>query len=295
MLGKQYGRLDLRFLSAATTVADGTSVLLVRTVTDPLFAVVLCSASASPDLVATSMRRAHAARSALTRNHLSSHILEPLMEGRVQELSYAVLPFCEPLSESRVGWWLQRSRLRPRLLNWLRGAVENTLCDVNNDAVDRCFAKPLQHLSSLAFVGSNLRSAALKAMRRLDAGTWNPKYVIMHGDLWKGNVLIRKSTNSDSYQDWASRFVIIDWAGSEVKGHAIYDLIRLAESMKLAPNRLRQELAWHCHILDCRIEDAESYLLAALAHVEDASEYLPPERFADLANSCLATLRRALN
>lgn len=292
-LGFQYGRLQFSLLSAGNKVADGTTVLLLRNSVDKSLAVVMCSPPVSPYMVKRAMDREHQAKLSLGKS-TGSTILDPLAQGSVQGLSYAVLPYCHSLSESRSVWWIQRALLRPSIFDWLRRATQCTLRDVEPDAIERSFAAPLKYMESLKPVNEHLRQAASVAIGRLKDRAWVPKHVLMHGDLWKGNILIRPEDKILRWLNISDRFVITDWAGSEILGYAIYDLIRLAESMHLNITKLRQEVDQHCRLLECEPVDAKSHLLTALGHIAMNLEHFPIDRYAHLADSCYATLERTL-
>jgi hypothetical protein len=69
-----------------------------------------------------------------------------------------------------------------------------------------------------------------------------PNYVLMHGDFWKGNILIApKADFPAAGTRWNERFVIIDWPGSITQGYAMFDLIRLAQSFRLSSNALKRD------------------------------------------------------
>ncbi len=73
-----------------------------------------------------------------------------------------------------------------------------------------------------------------------------------------------------------------------------YDLIRLAESLDLVRSQLRQNVAAHCKILGCNLEDSHHYLITALAYIALHLEQFPLERFIEMAMSCLETLEKAV-
>ncbi|MCP4007852.1 MAG: phosphotransferase, partial [bacterium] len=211
---------EITRLCPAKDIADDTLKLLVRDSSGRSLAVVICSSSAVPGQVAKAMQRARDARSALG-TELGRHVLEPLFEGEFQGLSYAVLPHCDALSNSRIGWHLQRRRLRPTLLGWLRATASETLAQPDETLVQRDFVEPLRRLGRLDGWPGALRETALNAAARAAEEHWSPRYVLIHNDFWRGNVLL-DSTRSGP---WPERFVVIDWGGSRVRGHAIFDLI----------------------------------------------------------------------
>jgi hypothetical protein len=290
-LGSRYGPLHASPLSGGNMVADGTTVLLLRDDVQRPQAVVLCSAPIAPDMVQRAMQRAHQAKVALgERNGVL--ILDSLAQGSVRGLSYAVLPYCNSISESRIMRWGQRALLRPLMFDWLRRVVQSTVQGVERAAIEPAFCEPLRRLAALEMASDRLRAAATDACARLDSGAWQPRHVLMHGDLWQGNILIR--TAGRSAQRWRERAVVTDWAGSKVDGHAIYDLIRLAQSMRLPAKALQVELVQHCRMLGCEPADARSHLLAALGYIMMNLEHFPMERYLQMASSCLTTLDEAM-
>lgn len=291
-LSDQYGRLKLSFLYQAGAVTDGTTVLLLRDLAGQSRAVVLCSAPSSPGMVERAMNRARQAKEILGTT-IGAPILNSLLEGSVMGLSYAVLPYCKALSGYKPLWWIQRALLRRPIFDWLWHANERTVRDVDPAAVDQSFAEPLRRIvSQKPLLSDRLLAAAETAGERLLARKWTPRHVLMHGDFWKGNVLIRSADDAIEQKNWRDRFAIIDWPGSEVRGYAMFDLIRMAQSMRLSSRRLRNEMMRHCHLLQCEPVDAMSYLLAALGHIFMNLEKFPIDRYAHMAESCFETLAR---
>lgn len=292
-LGGLYGKLEVSLLSRNTAVADGTTVLLIRDSTGQPRAVALCSSPVSPRLVERAMDRARQAKAQLGAP-TGDRILDPLAEGSVQGISYAVLPYCNSLSKSRLVGPIQHAFLRPLIFDWLWCVSERTVRDVEPAAIDRSFSGPVRTMASLATVSDGVRAAAKQAAERLDAGVWTPRHVLMHGDLWIGNVLIRRASCDVEQRRWRDGFVVIDWAGSEIHGYALYDLVRFAISIRLNASSLRREVGRYCRLLRCEPTDARSYLVAALGHLANNLDRFPIDRYASMAESCLTTLERAL-
>jgi hypothetical protein len=276
-LGEPAGRLAISFLSRADHVEDGTTVLLIHDEGTP-FAVALCSAPAAPKMVRKAMLRAQLAKAALG-DRLGSAILTPLFEGEITGLTCAVLPYCRPLSSFRPACWLQRAFIRPRIVRWLRDCTERTAAQ--DDAAG--FKESLLYVRGLAYLPRSVRASADRAYERLAVGKWRPRHALMHGDLWKGNILLR-----------GRKFILIDWAGSAIQGYPIYDLVRLASSLRISHRALAREVSRHCAILGCAPEDARSYLLSALGHLGMNLEHFPRERYIRLVDSSIEILDRAL-
>lgn len=269
-------------------VKDETKKFLIKDNKNQKIAVALCSSPVSPKIIARGVESSCLAKQ-IVGSELGYHILGTLCEGEIGELSYAILPYCQPLSNSRLLWYAQRFLLRPSLFKWLTGITEATVTQVNSDAIEENFVLPLRHLVELELITDRVRAGALDTLERLAKGRWHPCHTLMHGDLWKGNVLIAPSSLGEN-RPWQERFVIIDWPGSMVKGYGIYDLIRLAQSFKLGKKQLREQVNAHCEILDCEFTDARCHLLAALSYRGMHLENFPVSRFAEMADSCLKTL-----
>ena len=285
-------RVDLRPLPF-TPRADAPAALRVNDSAGRPLAAILCSAPEAPGMVQRAMSRALQAR-ALLGTELGRPILEPLMQGRVRGLSYAVLPWCDSPSGLRPLWWLQRAALRPALLDWLQRAAAATLRTPAAEESEPRFAAPRRHVAALTAVDAPVRHAARQALERLARGVWQPRTVLMHGDLWRGNLLLRPAPGL-ARTNWGERLVLIDWAGADPQGHAFYDLVRLSRSLGLPPRALRAEVERHCAVLGCTPRDAMSSLLAALGQIGLALEHFPPAQYAHMARQCCATLDAALS
>jgi len=272
-------------LGGGEPVADATTKVLIRDCTQHPRAVLIVSAPAFPDLVARNQAAAEAARAGLGAD-LGSVIPEPQLSGDLDGRSYLLLPYFDPLSASRLRRMIQRRWLVPQLLEWLHRATRATLQVPTEVEVRRDFVHPLQSLASDDAIVATIRAAAKLAAARLETGSWAPRYVLTHDDLWVGNILLRGGSPLGRYRQqdrWP--FVIIDWAGARVRGHAMYDLVRLTKSMGLR-RRLTDELRSHCQILGCEVVDARGYLLAALGYLGMHLNQFPRERYVSTVASC---------
>ncbi len=264
-------------------VADQTYKYLVTSSEGKRLAVVLCSPGVSPDLIARGNRCAADAKRALGEE-LGRVVLEPLGDGEINGLSYVVLPYREPLSERRVAGWLQRRRVGPRVLDWLLGLTRQTMCDVSEADKHARFIRPLGELAESRDVSDAVRAAAERGLRRLEAGKWVPRFVLMHNDLWKGNILL----------DDAGGIVVIDWPGSMVDGYGIYDLVRLGDSFGLSDRALGEQVGAHCRVLGCEPVDAMSHLAAGLGYLLGNLDHFPMHLFVPLADRCVRRVGSAV-
>lgn len=287
----RYGDLRITELDRPKLVADAMQVFVLTDNALLPRAVLHCSPPQEPDAVQHAVQCARLVKSRLNAR-AGALVLDVLTQGRVAGLSYSVSPFCTGFSGKRPLNWLQRKLLTPHLFDWLLEVAACTLSTVEDDCKEQAFVQPLSRLAALEGVGSALRLHVARAMERLGSGAWQPKYVLMHGDLWKGNVLFRP--RAQSLEWWPNRAVIIDWAASQVSGYAIYDLVRLAESINLPASSLRRELERHCQLLQCELSDTRSYLVAALAYFLGHLGCFQLERYLELTEDCLETLDRAL-
>jgi aminoglycoside phosphotransferase (APT) family kinase protein len=273
-------------------LADSTAIYLARDATGAVLGAVLWSAAGAPEAVAQSMAKARAA-AALLPAEAASRVLQAQAEGRVGGRSFAVLPYCRPLSSFRPLSLLQRPTVRRVVLAWLREACGATAREPAPEAVETAFLRPLARLADAAAAGPAVRGLAREALARLEAGRWRPRHVLMHGDLWQGNLMVR-APDPAAPSPWSRRLCLIDWGGSQAQGYAMFDLVRAADALRVPPARLRAEVASHCRALGCEPADAASHLAAGLAHVHAHLGEFPLERFVAMAEACRATLARAM-
>ena len=292
-LGGRTGVGGVSLLCPLGSVADAVMKLLVRDAAGRRRAVVLCSPPVSPALVEGALARAREAQSTLGHS-LGAVILTPLAEGRVFGLSFAVLPYCKPLSDFSPLWRFQRALLRPAVFEWLWRITAHTVADVEPGNVDGRFVEPLRHVASLKAMSDPVRAAAGRAADGLDQGAWTPRFVLTHMDLWKGNILIDVTCARAAARRWCDRFVVIDWPAAQIHGYAMFDLIRLARSMQLSRRQLRTEMERHCRVLDCEPSHAPTHLLAALGHIGMCLEHFPLKRYVRMSEACYTTLQSVL-
>ncbi|MCC7145568.1 MAG: phosphotransferase [Phycisphaeraceae bacterium] len=281
----------LQTITPQTDVADASLKFLARARQGRPVAFVLCASAVSPGSVSRSLARMLEIQQLLGPD-LGRVILQPLAQGTVCDRSFAAMPLCQNVADFRPYWYLQRLSLRPAILCWLRKVTAHTLAPVPTDQLTNRFIHPLEHLSSLTQISPALRQAAADALSRLHAGSWQPRYVLAHNDLWAGNILLRKSVAPSCFIGGYPRLAVIDWGAAVVQGYAIYDLVRLGMALNCKGYRFQRQLRAHCRILECNARDAQSYLATALGHLSLNLGHVPFDRFQSLAHDCLAWLQR---
>ena len=265
--------LIVETIRETSQVPDGCAIYLV----DKRY-VLHISPKAFPEVAALEASAARAMNSAL--GAWGRYVLCSVGEGRIDQRSYCLTPLCVPLKAGRIMRLIERRRVGPEILTWLRGVTE---CgnDASEDFHEQCIAH-CRALAALTGFSSDLNAAIGQAFAR--ATTIPLRTVPMHGDLWMGNILRR-----------SGQLAIIDWQGSVVQGYAIFDLIRFAESCRLSARRLRGELEAHASLLRVSVEDTSTYLIAALAHIHAHLEAFPMPQFIAMAENCHRIWRDAFD
>lgn len=286
-----FGPLPMQKLpTGKIRAADGTLQILIRNSRGDPAAVALCSSSASPRLVDRGMSNAAAAKAALP-SELRAVILDPLFEGQMNGLTFAVLPHCRPLSSRRGFRRAQRWILRPAILGWLRQITQLTVSTPAPGQIDRSFLAPLVALTEHRQIPDRLREQASETLESLLREEWIPRHVLAHNDLWDGNILIDyQNATGRSHRSWKERFVVIDWPGAELKGYPLLDLMTCCRSFGLVGRQLRSEVAEHCHYLNCDLAHARHHLLTAIGRILTRIEHMPLKMFTRMADMNLQLL-----
>jgi hypothetical protein len=284
--GRAADRAELFELRSGTVVADSTRKFLLREPTRTPRAFLLCSVPAAPDMVRRYMQRARVAKRLLGQD-LGKRVLAPMLEGEVGGMSCAVLPYCNELSNFPPVWFFQRRNVVHTMLEWLGRVTRRTVRAVSTNDIEVRFFAPLQHIADMSSLDERIKNTARMAIKRL--GTeWRPRYVLMHGDFWKGNLLVQAKADVDSR--WADRLTVIDWPLSSEHGYGIYDLIRFARSLQVRRRTLQGEVYRHCETLECEPTDALCYLMAAVGHIGMHLEHFPIDRYVRMVTLCFLSL-----
>lgn len=280
---------DVAFLSQGLC-PDSTTNFVVLDKYGKQFAVILLSPSIEPDQVQRTLAKSEYLKGILGIP-LGNVIPSPLLQGEVAGRSFGILPYYSALRTNRLLSKYDNLRIRPYIYRWLLEVMHKTLTRPTNEEIETHFRTPLNHLLSLDLMAEPVKEAANKGLKRLELGDWIPQLSLMHGDLWRGNMMIlNRHINSGLSGKRPESFVIIDWAGAQQKGYGIYDMVRISESLDTFPSTLGKEVKAACHTLQCHLTDARAYLAAALGHLGMNLGHFPVERYLELSNRCMEKL-----
>jgi hypothetical protein len=295
LLAREIGELSETVGSAVGVVslgrlksgADNTTKFLLRMGRNRPVAVIIFSRHAAPDLVMRCVERARTIHAALGQA-AGEPVIRTLRSGYAGGRSYAIYPWYRdiPAGRLRFVWW--RRRLTRPVLDWLAQAVRATT-DASVDSVS-AFTVVLQHLARQTGIDENMRSCIHQALERLERGAWRPMHTIDHNDFWHGNLLLHR----DRTQCRRVRhpFVVIDWGGANLLGHGVFDLVRIAKSLRVTPRVLAVELRRHASLLSCEVHDLAGHLFASLGWLHQHLEHFPEEQFVKMSRNCHQTLLR---
>lgn len=265
--------IPVRTIRTTSSVADGSAIYIAA---DKY--VVQISPAEFPKAAEDARLATERARQRLGAE-LGSVILPILGHGEISSRSYSIFELCKPLSNNRFGKVIQRTLLRPRISEWLRKVAALPEASSNN-AADR-FRLNLMALAEHAASSQILRHAAENGLSVLNDG-FVPRFVPMHGDLWEGNIVLRKDGG----------YAVIDWAGSQMEGYGVYDLVRFSQAFRFSKRLLRKELFEHERLLGGH---ADLYLAAAIGHIVRNLGEFPLDRCIAMGESCFRTLEGARN
>ncbi len=276
------------------TLLDSKQTWILHDARGEAQAVAQLSSPLAPDMVVRGVMRAREIRRGLDA-FAAAPILEPFTTGAFEGASFAIWRFCQRVPNRATDWIARRAFERP-VLRWLRELARQTARPVAPHAIGEYVDRQLCTMATRTALSARARLAARTALKRLDSGQWRPMHVAMHGDLHAGNLLVDHSgaTGRDGLP-WRERLVAIDWCGANASGRPLFDLIRIAESMRMPHAVLAGELAAHCALLGGGVDDAVAHTAASLADLGANLECFPVDRYAELADQVLGRLDMALN
>lgn len=206
-------------------------------------------------------------------------MLPIIAAGRIGRESFLVFPRCTSLRTGLIWGRIDRANAAKKLIVWLREF--STITGEPTEESKRNFTNALTKIIEMPELSDEMRNAARAAASKIVNGELKPFHVPMHGDLWRGNVMIQEDGS----------LAVIDWGGSAAKGYGIFDLIRASQSFNLGLKRVRWELNWHRAHLGLGEAGPTIHLLSALGHFATKLGQFSKERFCLMANECYSTLR----
>jgi hypothetical protein len=252
-------------------ISDSTKKFRVNVSTGPGFFLIM-SGAGNPQLMSRAVDNIKKISTQLSPK-LSEYILQPVLAGTDQGLTYAMWPAKRPFPlEGRVKRFIARRRYAGGVLDWSDAVTHETLRDGSSST----FLSNLQTIYDEEEFPLPMRKAALLAQERLSSNVWSPKHCIHHGDFWIGNVLL--PTSSDRPQ-----FYVIDWAGMQTDGYPFLDLARMLISMRCPPRVCRDRIKKMCGNVECDDQDIIPYVLSAVGHIGQNLEQFPPDLYRAMA------------
>lgn len=277
IVSQQLGyKVTLTSLRRQGEVADATELFIARAGTKRHF--VHVSPAKFPPAVSNACLKAKAFAVAVG-SPIDRAVLLPIAEGECGQRSLAVFPFVRPFALNGARFRIERLIFAPAVLRWLHKIATLSQTGANRSELAATYTANLDALLGAPGIYPGLAKASARAIEKMNSNKFLPRAVPMHGDLWLGNLLRHARRNRLD-------FVIIDWGGSLVQGFPVFDLVRLAISLRFSPQRLRRELTRHANALGCSLIDTQVYLLAALGHFARHRGEMPIEAFNDMAWNC---------
>lgn len=270
------GKIEL--LALERKVSDAADKFVVFDLSGAPTLVVILASLKDPTSVREGAELAILARSHLGTD-LGSCVLVPLEVGESEGVSFSITRYCLPRNR-----WVRRWE-QDKVFEWLGQVAYYTAVDPLPEEIEVKFVQPLQALSKFEDLPLDVRNAAKEALTQLQSNSWHPRLMLAHNDLWSGNFLKALPENE---HEWP--FSIIDWAGSEIAGHGIYDLVRLAIDINISPSKCAKQLLIHCDALKCQPLQAKYYLLSALGNLAENLGHWQVDRFVGTTISCLEYL-----
>ena len=260
----------IKLLAPPKTLADDTTKLLLTDHNERPLAVMICGITEFTNLAFRNTERANQVREKLHGDE-KLVVLEPLDFGYTDDINYAVWPYVKPLSNHTPFFQIQKIAMRGKILPWLRNATQQTIETPSSEELYTSFISPLTKLTAEPELDSIVKSKIENILKRIESENWKPLFSLAHNDLWIGNVL---NATNNKY-----RISVIDWAGAQVKGKSIFDLVKICMDLKVTGKKYSSEISQTCKILDCSIEDADSYLLSSMATLFQNLEHFPKDRY----------------
>lgn len=268
--------IPMQVCSDGQAVADSPSRCLVVDQRGRSVGVLFLSNPTSPLLMHRAIQRSRSAREILGR-HLKSVVLQPILEGEYDGLSYVMWPRHRILSSRRLLRHVQTRSIASRVLDWLRQVQSQTCAVASGHRLVEGYLDPLGRAAVDARFSEFHCCLARRGLQEIDSGTWSPRTVLEHNDFWLGNLLLPRGFPVRRTHPFG--FFVIDWAGARVQGYPFLDLFRFCTSSGASLKLMRSEVAAHCRILGCGEQHVLPYLMSALIALGSKLEHFPERRY----------------
>lgn len=277
--------------SASTEVViDQTRKFLVTSSAGKKYVLIVSNAK-FPLTVGKAISRLQDARSRLgaqTRNVAEMPVHHGVSEG----VSYALWAYRFPLSNNRFYLYAQKQLLVPKLTAWLSSVARETRRDdLTPEELGSNFIEPLELLISRPELGATLSRLSQDTLARMRAGQFKPVHVLQHGDLWRGNVLIKGPLGLLSPSE--NGFIVIDWGSAKVSGYPFIDLLRFTMSFNLSPAETARHVNSMRRVIRCEPEDVAAHVACSFAKLYQEIDNFPEQNFIGLCESSIRHLMAA--
>ena len=244
---------------------------------------VALSPTQAPNLVANEVSRLESIINSLDPE-LQDVVPGPLHQSIYDGRSLSVLTCFQPIPSGGVRRHLYKRLVKKQLLKWVFDVSKTTLKDRDSADIDKTVLAPLQWILDNDKLPDRIQSAADEALESLNTGFWVPKTVLMHGDLWLGNVLfVGNFPRLD--------FRLIDWGGARINGYPTYDLVRILESLRFSSKFSREIIQDYEEKLGLTSTDLVSNLLCAVGSYGIDPDQLTLQRIDELIVNCFDYLK----
>jgi len=265
-----------QLLMPQKSVVDDTTKVLILNENKEAIAVLICAYIKFGDLPKKAVLNSSEIKLKLN-GEVSDVVISPLCYGEKAGVYYSLWQYYSPFSSNKAIKYIQKNKLKSQIFSWLLSASEQSKVKASEEEVREKFIKPLELLYENNSIRAEIKHEIGGQIKKIKNKKWQPFFCIEHNDFWLGNILINKK---NSYG-----ISVIDWAGANSKGFAIYDLIRISLSMKVSNAFFLNQLSLICEVLECDIENSKGYLLSSFANLAMNLGDFPEERFVCLLDA----------
>lgn len=277
--GERVEAIQIEKMDKRPNVADASENFRIKASNKKLF--LKLSNSEFPNVVDEEVQQSRKCKDYLGCE-VGSVILTPVLSGEINGRSYAVFDYCEGFGGNRIIWWYQKQKLMPSIFSWLRAVL---LHPVSKQQSDTRTSNGIEHaIDSLRrlhglpdWFSAEMSGARFSGALSKGCNTRS----LMHGDLWKGNIL-RSPAHCNGMN-----FVIVDWRGAHIDGFPFFDLICLCRSLRVSRSTARTELDKHRMLIGCGMFEARLYIIGGLGLIARNIDQFPLTAFWDLARETL--------